>query len=116
MMRFFLSARQAKELVDRATPIRLAIPMPPDEPRDLVAWARERIPDHARYVRRAEAYEVFCAPNRADGNLAGVIGQIEEWRDDQLRWIVPVVLVHLDPERPRHPPTKIAWPGRVEHD
>jgi len=59
---YHLSNTQRKELLDRGSPLLLALPVPLDRPADLVAWARSVLePDIAPLVAEAQRRSIWVA-------------------------------------------------------
>lgn len=113
MITYHLSRAQAKQLIERGGQLMVALPLPLDDPPDLLAWARERLPDFARYVRSVGPSEVACCrSNQPDPSVEGLIGTIcTDWSNDWPRWVVAVAVCHLAGDRPRHMPSRIQWPA-----
>lgn len=110
-MKYFLSNRQAKELLVRAAPITVALPVPPGPPRDWTAWARSVLPaEIATYVRAAAERRVIIEPAIGTDliDITAVLGGI-------VRYQSLAIVVELCVPHPRSPGSgKIQWPVDVE--
>lgn len=111
-MKYHLSSNQAKELVLRATPLEIALPAPPDDPPDWLAWARNAIVQFGEYVVSAEPTVLYVTPNTGDG-MAGVIGCIgDQPPKGTFFFSVEAVLCELDPPvAARRERQRCQWPG-----
>lgn len=111
-MKYHLSSRQSKELMLRATPLEIALPAPPDDPPDWVAWARNAIVQFGEFVKEAEPCVLYVTPNNGDG-LSGVIGCIgDQPPRGQFYFGVDAVVCKLDPPvAARRDRLRCQWPG-----
>lgn len=116
MIRYRLSNRQYKELMERATTLVVALPAPPFAVKDLVAWARDALPEVADCVRYTEEQELtVLVPQQRDDDptLAKRIGAIVPEGQpvpEQLTVQVAAIVVTLEPpDRARHRTGKIQW-------
>jgi len=108
-----LSNRQQKELLVRGQQLLIAIPCTEDC--DPVQFARESLPEHARYVTHAEHAQVVVVHAKQGGTgLTAVLGQLyhDDCTVDGIRCAVDVVIVTLRPlDRCRGEVDRLSWPG-----
>lgn len=116
-MRFDLSSRQRKALLERGQPIELALPYPTDQT-DPLAWARSMLPDDVRHMAvSADEVEIIVRPTPGVGGLAGVLGEIrDQHRAGDLGQRVIVLAVRISPPRPRHEPLPLQWPASAQDE
>jgi hypothetical protein len=123
-MKYILSNRQRKELLDRAAPIQIAVPIPPVSAHDWTAWAKTALQaDVAPYVQSAESRMILVEPYlnlTGDlANLGAVLGDIitDAPSAKFFQYQMQVVVIHLSPAHPRNRGSgKIQWPADVEID
>lgn len=117
-MLFRLSNTQKKELLIRATPLRIALPTPPEDPDNWLQWARRSLLEEGKYVTGVFVDRVFVTTPSIQG-LGSVIGSIVhgEPADDNLTWGVDAAICNLDPPAPpRHGRLPVQWPLYAEHN
>jgi len=113
-----------KALMERGTPIRVAIPMPPEEPADLAGWARGMMPEKIRraiagelasLTAEAEILEVIPDLIRQPATcLSDVLGAIvHSPPGDVWTYGVDACVVTLMPFDARHPPGRVKWAANV---
>lgn len=114
---YYLSGRQAKELLIRGRRLNIALPTPPMPQTDWIAWARSVLdPEIRSYVVAAIRDEVRVRPT-GDGGLAEWIGQIDLDADARYwTFAVAIIRVSLSPPHPRGETPKIQWPHHCMHD
>lgn len=109
-----LSNAQAKELLVRGTELQIALPVPPHEVADPLAWARSALePQIAELCVEAEETELSVAALRkpTPRTLADHLGHIHhDGSPQQLLQTVVVILVTLRPRQRRHTASRIQWP------
>lgn len=108
-----LSGRQAKEMLTRGRPLRLAIPVPLDEPADPLAYCRSVLRDVGGLVRSAEPQAVAVTPSTGTDGLTGCLGVLLSPEDaaSTLHVCVDVYVVEVAPDSPRGRPSLLQWPG-----
>lgn len=122
-MKFHLSGRQQKELLERATELRIAIPHPPDEV-DALEYARQYLEVPRGAIRAAEAIELTTRPKLGSvittDDLTTCLGAI--LHDDQpgqpglfTAQVVAIVCTLAATEQPRHR-SRTQWAARFGGD
>jgi hypothetical protein len=116
---YLLSSNQQKELLIRHQKLEVALPVPPDDPPDLVDWARSVLPEDFRPLVESARYdtiEVSPKVNASDENLTDVLGAIIG-KDGPPAGILTIwveaVIVRLSPRSPRGGPGPMKWPQNV---
>lgn len=120
-MQYLLSNRQRTELFVRRHPLQLALPVPPQELADPLAWSISVLPaDVAALVTNAEEQDIFVRAVRTNLNkqpdcLAHHLGTIvrDPGPEDFVQCVV-VVVVSLTPPNPNSRPQPPAWPLAVK--
>lgn len=122
MPHYLLSSNQQKELLIRKQKVKVALPAPPEDAPDLVAWARSVLPrELSPLVRSAEQEiievvpKVYSAP-APQQNLTDVLGAIVGPTPPAPGLLiigVDAVVVLLAPDNPRGGPAPMKWPGNV---
>ena len=122
-LRFDLSARQRKELIERGRKISIALPLPDDWDidGDPLAFARSVLAVDRRWVREAKIVELpVVAPLTPGGDgLAGRLGQIAHASSRQRNWLVyrvVCVVTTLSVELSGLSDGRTQWPGAVTID
>lgn len=115
-MNFRLSNTQKKELLIRATPLRIALPTPPEDPDNWLQWARTSLLEEGKYVTGVFVDRISVTTPSSQG-LGSVIGSIVHGEPayDSLTWGVDVAICNLDPPAsPRHDRLPVQWPLYAE--
>lgn len=114
-----------KALLERGTPIRVALPLPPEEPKDLADWARAMMPEKIKraldgelITLSAEAELLEVVPYVRDSppqTLTEVIGAIVDGTPpgSAFTFAVDSCVVTLTPFDCRHKAGKVKWPVNV---
>lgn len=115
-----LSNAQRKELLVRATPVFLALPAPPRDPRDPIDWARSVLPSDVRHLVHTadqESVEVAPKPTGPRNTLTDVLGAIVGPKPPASLytvWIDCIVVCLLPPgDEARHKGGPVQWPVNV---
>lgn len=113
--KFRLSSAQLKEL-QRGNRVKIALPIPPEEPPDLLAWARASLPEvDPRRIRRATIAQITVAPGGATDGLQGRLGVIlhEHMTRDLLTLQVLVCVVDIAQTSDPKSTYPLRWPKEV---
>ena len=118
MQTYRLSNRQQKELVIRGQVLTVAIPVPWDEPDDLVSFAREsllELPADVDIVAEDGEVCVSLPPmDAAGGQVTAILGHIDGLKDgSQIAARIAVVVATLTPPRSRGRVKSVQWPGGI---
>ena len=118
MITYHLSNTQRKELLDRGSPLLLALPVPLDRPADLVAWARSVLElDVAPLVAEAQRRSIWVAifSGRDRETLTGQFGRIlHDNPQGTFTLRVEVIAATIKPDKPRNPTRPLSWPAWVQ--
>lgn len=110
---YYLSNRQAKELLVRHTRLRVALPAPVETPGDLIAWAKSVLPgDVSPLVTHAEETELVCAIQKKrnpQATLTDHIGGIVGPDATYPVICIAAIVVTLTPRQQRHERDRIQW-------
>lgn len=118
MKPFKLSNRQQKELGERSSELRIAIPHPPDDV-DALEYTRESIDVPGRWIREAEVLELTCyhafGVTTSSAVMSSYLGDI--LHDDQdgsgilTFQVVAIVATIRQTNKPRHR-VRTQWASR----
>ncbi len=109
---YSLSNRQQDALMNRGTPLQIAIPVPASiTEANVRTWAAAQLPNVSTMLDSVEFGSVICQPCNTQGSV-GVFGQIvDTWDESNVCYRVLVAILHLTPKRPSQPPGKVQWPS-----
>jgi hypothetical protein len=116
---YYLSSRQAKELLIRGRPLRIAVPAPPGPTPDPLDWARSVLDPQLRPMARDARRMIVRAVPYLGGEMCGITEIIGRFAADHERdWSVgvEVVALTLAPTRPREAMARTQWPGHCVHN
>ena len=115
-----LSNAQRKDLLVRGTPVAIVLPAGPEDPQDLIDWARSVLPADVRHLvhdARNEVIEVCPKPTGPRATLTDLLGAIvnEPPPADWFTIWIDCVLVQLQPpgNQSRHKGGRPQWPVNV---
>ena len=112
---YTLSNRQRKEL-ERGQVLRLALPLDNDVANTvgLDSWARDKLPELSDFiidVMQEDDVIIESVANPVGSALSTRLGTLTDVRDGRVGWLMPVAIVHVEPQRPVTGKTKLQWPG-----